>query len=139
MQRFTFKLLLAYKTKRIVELVYNSDKGLTAFIEVRLPFLPSPLFHIRPTSFWWDYYASSLPLTSTPSQFIEDKFGVTMAHLGNATLFSPEQLYISFTSAAAIVVGGAEVDMTPKVGCGYSLVLVSLFFFFPLPSCLQIS
>ncbi|EDQ98741.1 uncharacterized protein LACBIDRAFT_335698 [Laccaria bicolor S238N-H82] len=109
LQRFTFDLLPAYKTKRIgiqldpghwtdngkaIELVYNADKGLTAFIE--------------------DYYDSSLPLTSKPSQFIEEKFGATTAQLGNATLFNPDQLYISFASAAAIVTGVVKVDMTPR-------------------------
>ncbi|EDR02697.1 uncharacterized protein LACBIDRAFT_308269 [Laccaria bicolor S238N-H82] len=124
LQRFTFDLLPAYKTKRIgiqldpghwtdngkaIELVYNADKGLTAFIE--------------------DYYDSSLPLTSTPSQFIEEKFGATTAHLGNATLFNPDQLYISFVSAAAIVTGVVKVDMTPRVGCGFSLLALVFFCF----------
>ena len=41
-----------------------------------------------------------------------------MAHLGNATLLNPDQLYISFASAAAIVTGVVKVDTTPRVGCG---------------------
>jgi len=35
------------------ELVYNADKGLTAFVKVHLPsFLPSPFFHLKLTSSW---------------------------------------------------------------------------------------
>jgi len=67
-----------------IELVYNKDKSQIAYIE--------------------DFYDVELPVDATPADHIQAKFEVTTEHLTNATRsdLHPDQLYISFASAAAL-------------------------------------
>ncbi|KAF9474654.1 PLC-like phosphodiesterase [Pholiota conissans] len=101
LQRYSYDLLPSNLTKRIgipldpqhwtdngkiIELVYNVAKNQIAFIE--------------------DFYdiTRSLPLGSGTAAYIEAKFDAVTAHLTNATRtdLNPDQLYISFASAAFI-------------------------------------
>jgi len=101
LQRFSYSLLPSNLTKRIgipldpqhwtdnakiIELVYNVQKNQIAFIE--------------------DFYdiTASLPLGSGTAAYIEAKFEAVTAHLTNATRtdLNPDQLYITFASAAFI-------------------------------------
>jgi len=61
-----------------------------------------------------DFYDITLPLGSGASTYIDAKFGAVTAHLENATRtdLHPDQLYISFASAAFI---DDTPPMTPKV------------------------
>ncbi|KIM43729.1 hypothetical protein M413DRAFT_443636 [Hebeloma cylindrosporum] len=99
LQRWSYNKLPSDLTKRIgipldrswtdngkaIELVYNTDKNQVAFIE--------------------DFYEiDNVPLGSGPTAYIDSKFEVLTAHITNATSKSlnPDQLYISFASAAFI-------------------------------------
>lgn len=89
-----------------IELLYNKDKNQIAFIE--------------------DFYNIILPTGSTPADYIQAKFDATMQHLTNATSpdLHPDQLYISFASAAFIPV--SNPPMTPHVSFS-SRVLPAFF------------
>ena len=61
-----------------------------------------------------DYYniSADLPLGSGASAYIRAKFNVTTAHITEAGNSNPDQLYISFASAAFI---DDQPPMTPEV------------------------
>lgn len=99
LQRWSYNLLPSTLTKRIgidldpahwtdnakvIELVYNVAQSQVAFIE--------------------DFYDVTLPLGSGTEAYIDAKFEATTAHITNATLMTlnPDQLYITFASAAFI-------------------------------------
>lgn len=93
---------------KIIELVYNVAKNQIAFIEVCRP--STPAFHKRcrnlmltPVQDFYDI-TTSLPLGSGTAAYIDAKFDAVTAHLTNATQtdLNPDQLYISFASAAFI-------------------------------------
>ena len=71
-----------------------------------------------------DFYDITIPLGSGTQAYINAKFDATIAHITNATLttLQPNQLYISFASAAFIQDTPA---VTPQVSH-----LVFLFFIF---------
>ncbi|KAJ3575474.1 hypothetical protein NP233_g1076 [Leucocoprinus birnbaumii] len=77
-----------------IELVYNQEKSQIAYIE--------------------DFYNIVLPDNSTAADHIQAKFDAVTQHLTNATLtdLHPDQLFISFTSAAFIPLAG-NASMTP--------------------------
>ena len=56
------------------------------------------------TSLVQDFYDITIPLGSGTQAYINAKFEATTAHITNATLttLNPDQLYISFASAAFI-------------------------------------
>jgi len=111
LQRWSYDLLPSDLTKRIgipldpghwtdngkaIELVYNVAKSQIAYIE--------------------DFYdiTSDLPLGSGATAYIDAKFNAVIAHITNATLtdLHPDQLFISFASAAAI---SDSPPMTPQI------------------------
>ncbi|KAF8877946.1 PLC-like phosphodiesterase [Gymnopilus junonius] len=111
LQRFDYSLLPPGLNKRIgipldpahwtdnakiIQLIYNVAKDQVAFIE--------------------DFYAINreLPLGSGATAYIDAKYNAVVAHLTNATLpnLNPNQLYISFSSAAFIQ---DSPPMTPKI------------------------
>ncbi|KAJ3505387.1 hypothetical protein NLJ89_g7444 [Agrocybe chaxingu] len=109
LQRWSYNLLPGNLTKRFgipldpgrwtdngkaVELVYNVEKSQVAYIE--------------------DFYAvgADLPLGSGTTAYIDAKFATTTAHLADATQLHPDQLYISFASAAFI---SDNPSMTPEI------------------------
>ena len=62
-----------------------------------------------------DFYDITIPLGSGTEAYIDAKFEATIAHITNATLttLNPDQLYISFASAAFIL----DIPVvTPQVG-----------------------
>lgn len=64
----------------IIDLVYNVQKNQIAYIE--------------------DYYETDgLPIGSGAALNIQWKFNATVAHIENATIYNPDQLYISFASS----------------------------------------
>ncbi|PPQ88174.1 hypothetical protein CVT25_005139 [Psilocybe cyanescens] len=79
---------------KAIELVYNVAESQIAFIE--------------------DFYQIDLPLGSGANAYIETKFDAVTAHLTNATLtnLNPDQLYISFASAAFVL---DSPPMTPEI------------------------
>jgi hypothetical protein len=95
LQRYDYNFLPATENKRfgihlppsawtdnspVIEIVYNTTTNQIAFIE--------------------DYYEiDGLPNGSGPAENIQWKFNATTAHIENATLFNPDQLYISFASS----------------------------------------
>ena len=82
-----------------------------------------------------DFYDITIPLGSGTQAYINAKFEATTAHITNATLttLQPDQLYISFASAAFIQDTPA---VTPQVS---HLVFYFLFFStFHLPTPCQI-
>lgn len=94
LQRFNYNLLPSASTQRIgihldssqwtdngaaIEIVYNEPKKQIAFIE--------------------DYYEIGLPVDAGTAPNVQWKFNATTAHIENATLYNPDQLYISFASA----------------------------------------
>jgi len=108
-QRFDFDLLPSQLTQRIeihlgptqwtvngkaIEHVYNAEDGQIAYIQ--------------------DHYKIHPSSDSNPESCIEDKFRVTKAHLENAMNpeLHPDQLYISFASAAFRL---EEPSLTPEV------------------------
>ncbi|KAH9475852.1 hypothetical protein JR316_0011412 [Psilocybe cubensis] len=108
LQRWSYDQLPLNLTKRIgipldpehwtdngkaIELVYNVAKSQIAFIE--------------------DFYRIDIPLGSGANAYIEAKFDAVTAHLTNATLtnLNPDQLYISFASAAFLL---DSPPMTPR-------------------------
>jgi len=108
-QRFDYDLLPSDLTQRIgihlgptqwtdngksIELVYNVEEKQVAYIE--------------------DNYNISLSFGSSPESYIEEKFRVTIAHLENAIdpTLHPDQLYISFASAAFTL---EQPFLTPQI------------------------
>lgn len=95
LQRYDYEFLPSSESKRIgiqlppeawtdntpnIEIVYNTATNQIAFIE--------------------DYYEmDGLPVGSGYAENIQWKFNATSAHLENATMFNPDQLYITFASA----------------------------------------
>jgi len=95
LQRYDYDFLPATENKRfgihlppsawtdnspVIEIVYNTTTNQIAFIE--------------------DYYEiDGLPNGSGPAENIQWKFNATTAHIENATMFNPDQLYISFASS----------------------------------------
>ncbi|KAF8815521.1 PLC-like phosphodiesterase [Phlegmacium glaucopus] len=120
-QRFDYDLLPSHLTQRIgihlgptqwtvngkaIKHVYNAEDGQVAYIQ--------------------DHYNID-PSDSNPESCIEDKFRVTKAHLENAMNpeLHPDQLYISFASAAF---RQEEPSLTPQVyaiGDGKNIVGVN--------------
>ncbi|KAF9562046.1 PLC-like phosphodiesterase [Agrocybe pediades] len=111
LQRWSYDLLPANLTKRIgipldpqhwtdngkvIELVYNVARSQIAYIE--------DFYSIAPT----------IPLGSGALAYIDAKFDAVTAHLENATRtdLHPDQLYISFASAAFI---DDTPPMTPEI------------------------
>ncbi|KAJ7724183.1 PLC-like phosphodiesterase [Mycena maculata] len=95
LQRYDYEFLPASESKRIgiqlppeawtdnspiIEIVYNTSTDQIAYIE--------------------DYYEmDGLPIGAGAAENIQWKYNATVAHLENATLYNPDQLYISFASA----------------------------------------
>ncbi|KAJ6547001.1 PLC-like phosphodiesterase [Mycena capillaripes] len=94
LQRYSYDFLPASESKRFgiqlppnawtdnspaIEIVYNNSPKQTAFIE--------------------DYYEIGLPVGAGAAENIQWKFNATTAHVQNATMFNPDQLYISFASS----------------------------------------
>lgn len=129
LQRFDYTLLPESDTKRlgialspeawtdngaIIEIVYNTEKNQIAFIEVYFPpSLALPNGRANGT-YTQDYYEIGLPIGSGAAANIQWKFNATTAHIENATLYNPDQLYISFASSEHNV---DEPSETPDVRC----------------------
>ncbi|KAJ7349106.1 PLC-like phosphodiesterase [Mycena albidolilacea] len=94
LQRYTYDILPASESKRFgiqlppnawtdnspsIEIVYNTLTQQKAFIE--------------------DYYEIGLPVGAGAAENIQWKFNATTAHVENATMLNPDQLYISFASS----------------------------------------
>ncbi|KAJ7684589.1 PLC-like phosphodiesterase [Mycena polygramma] len=94
LQRYTYDFLPASETRFFgiqlppnawtdnspaIEIVYNDSPEQIAFIE--------------------DYYEIGLPIGAGAAENIQWKFNATTAHIENATLYNPDQLYISFASS----------------------------------------
>ncbi|KAJ7118755.1 PLC-like phosphodiesterase [Mycena epipterygia] len=94
LQRYSYEFLPATESKRIgiqlspsawtdnspaIEIVYNTITNQIAYIE--------------------DYYEIGLPVGSGYAENIQWKFNATTAHIENATMYNPDQLYISFASS----------------------------------------
>ncbi|KAJ7273127.1 PLC-like phosphodiesterase [Mycena rebaudengoi] len=94
LQRYHYDFLPASESKRMgiqlppsqwsdnqpdIAIVYNTSSNQVAYIE--------------------DYYEIGLPVGSGAAENIQWKFNATTAHIENATMYNPDQLYISFASA----------------------------------------
>ncbi|KAJ6608633.1 PLC-like phosphodiesterase [Mycena sp. CBHHK59/15] len=94
LQRYSYDFLPASSSKRFgiqlppsewtdnspnIQIVYNTNTTQIAFIE--------------------DYYEIGLPVGSGYAENIQWKFNATTAHIENATMYNPDQLYISFASS----------------------------------------
>ena len=77
-------------------------------------------------SFDQDFYNITIPLGSGTEAYIDAKFEATTAHITNATLttLNPDQLYISFASAAFIQ---DTPVVTPQVGIYLLLIYFHTF------------
>ncbi|GLB40972.1 hypothetical protein LshimejAT787_0901870 [Lyophyllum shimeji] len=108
LQRFTWDFIPATMDKRmgiwldaahwtdngkIIELVYNQAQHQVAYIEDY-------------------YYMNLLPTNAGTAANVELKYNTTVAHLQNATMYNPDQLYISFASASH---NDAVPQVSPKV------------------------
>ncbi|KAJ7460983.1 PLC-like phosphodiesterase [Mycena galericulata] len=114
LQRYDYEFLPASESKRfgiqlppeawtdntpVIEIVYNTVKDQIAFIE--------------------DYYETDgVPDGSGYTENIQWKFNATIAHIENATLYNPDQLYISFASAEHTTDTPPETPIIMALGNG---------------------
>ncbi|KAJ7063523.1 PLC-like phosphodiesterase [Mycena amicta] len=92
LQRYDYEFLPATESKRIgIHLAPEQWTDNSPEIEI--------LYAKNQIAFIEDYYEIGLPVGSGVAQNVQWKFNATTAHIHNATMLNPDQLYITFASS----------------------------------------